>query len=133
MDKKAQWSLVGAVWVLALGLLGLGWLFLQKTVAVHGTEALKPLSAQQAEAGTRLLDPVTKMEVIIASDTPHVNYQGRDYYFSTARDERGRDHKTLFLMDPELYLNGVSSYKNSGAVPSAPETPSALSQAAKAL
>lgn len=109
MDKKAQWSLVGAVWVLALGMLALGWLFLQKTVAARGGDS--PKVGQTMETGARLLDPVTKVEVIIAADTPHVNYQGRDYYFSTARDERGRDHKTLFLMDPELYLSGKSSYK----------------------
>jgi YHS domain-containing protein len=130
MDKKVQWSLAGAVWVLALGALALGWLFLQKVPALSpGRGADSAQAGQTGLTGSRLLDPVTKTEVLIAADTPHVNYQGRDYYFSTARDERGRDHKTLFLMDPELYLNGVSSYKGMAATPAAPEP---LSRATKA-
>jgi YHS domain-containing protein len=107
MDKKAQWSLVAAAWIGVLGLLGLGWLALEKVPSFRVAEAQGP-----AQPGSKFLDPVTKSEVLIATDTPHVIYMGRDYYFSTAKDERGRDHKTLFLMDPELYLSGVSSYKN---------------------
>ena len=75
---------------------------------------------------------MSKGEVVVAADTPHVIYQGRNYYFSGAQDEHGQDDKTLFLMDPELYLNGVSALKSPVPDAAPSSAPQPLSGAAKA-
>jgi YHS domain-containing protein len=105
MDKKIQWAVVGALWVLVLGALGLGYEYIHNHAS--GGSASQP-GAPAAQVGDKVVDPVSKNEVVVGKDSPHVNYQGQDYYFESGT---AQDHKLQFLMDPELYLKGVSSYQ----------------------
>src|SRR5262245_2649226 len=116
MEKSVQWSLSAAIWVLVLGALFLGW------KAIHRACPSGDFTDEPAGSG-RYICPVDRIAGTLAPDTPTVNYQGKDFHFCQRRDERGRDHKTLFLMDPELYLTGVSSFQ--GANLSAPKAPEA--------
>jgi YHS domain-containing protein len=108
MDNKAQWSLVAAAWVLAIGVIAIG----LYAIRHMGGPSAPPSAAQpaQAAAGGKTLCPVDHVEVQVGPDTPRVNYQGTTYYFCATKDSMGRTHKELFLMDPQLYLSGVSSY-----------------------
>jgi YHS domain-containing protein len=123
MDKNAQWSLVTAAWVLALGVLGLG------AYAIYhfgsGQASGGPQALPSFGTADKPLCPVDHAEIALGPNTPKVNYQGRTYYFCDKRDEQGRTHKMLFLMDPELYLRGVSAF-------SASPSPQAALQAAQA-
>ena len=44
------------------------------------------------------IDPVCKMKVLIAENTPTYVYKGKTYYFMA------EEHKTLFVEDPERFL-----------------------------
>ena len=104
MDKKAQWSLVAAVWFIALSVAVFGYLIWRR-VAPAGAAA--PLTAQsllpQANGSVRC--PVTGEDLQVGADTPTVNYRGQTYYFSKAKDANGLDARTRFLMDPEHYVS----------------------------
>ncbi len=106
MDKKVQWSMAGAVWVLVLGMLALGYFALSHGSGKGGAQAEYSLEP----APGRHLCPIDRFEVTMAADTPRLTYMETTYYFCSRRDEKGRDHKTLFLMDPDYYLKGQSAY-----------------------
>jgi YHS domain-containing protein len=125
MDKKIQWALVAALWVLVLGGLGLAYEFIHQRGA-----AASSADAAPAQVGDKVLDPVSKNEVVVGKDSPHVNYQGRDYYFEAGT---ASDHKVQFLMDPDLYLKGVSSYQAQAAALKAASAAAALQPAPTAL
>jgi YHS domain-containing protein len=121
MDKKAQWSLVAAAWVLAIGIIAMGVAALMR----FGTASAAPSPAAAASpAAGRAICPVDHVEVVIGPDTPKANYEGTTYYFCSSKDALGHTHKELFLMDPKLYLSGVSSYavavSPAAALPAAP-------------
>ncbi|HTB34112.1 MAG TPA: hypothetical protein VK842_04570 [bacterium] len=104
MDKKAQWSLVGAAWFAALSVAGFGYLIWQR----GGSPALPgPLTAQSLvpQANGTVRCPVTGELLQVGPDTPTVNYRGQTYYFSTAKDGNGLDARIRFLMDPDRYLS----------------------------
>ena len=104
MDKKLQWALVIAVWVLVTGLLilgGWGLCLYRQSCTVGGLPVHSAV-----EIPDRDICPVTKQRIEINENTPRVRYQGRDFYFAEGMDVEGRSFKTLFIMDPEYYLNG---------------------------
>jgi YHS domain-containing protein len=107
MDKKAQWSLVAAAWVLALGVIALGTYALRRFSAP--SEAAVP-QAPYLGTAMRPLCPVDHDEIALQQDTPRATYNGVTYYFCGHTDSQGKSHKTLFLMDPSLYLTGVSGH-----------------------
>jgi YHS domain-containing protein len=108
MDKKAQWSLVAAAWVLAIGVLALGLYALHRFSPDDSKTAAPPVP--QPGIATKVFCPVDHVEVVVGPTTPKVNYNGNTYYFCDTKDSQGRSHKELFLMDPQLYLTGQSSY-----------------------
>lgn len=116
MDKKVQWSLAGAAWILVLGLLGLGWVAIHRFGADPGASPapgdLPPPSGSEA----RPLCPVDKVEADPGSPLK-LNYKGRLYHFCANRDAEGRDHRVVFLSDPGLYLYGKSDLEAGGLTP----------------
>jgi YHS domain-containing protein len=117
MDKKAQWALVGAAWFLAGTVALFGWLAWQR----FGVQK-DPLAAFHPAADGSVRCPVTGETLQAVSSTPQIVYQGQTYYFSTAKDGEGRDARTRFLMQPDLYLHP-------GAVTPVPEMPAAAAPA----
>jgi YHS domain-containing protein len=129
MDKKAQWSLVAAAWVLAIGVIAMGILALQRFGSAPAANPA-PLPSPQASGNGKQYCPVDHVEVVVGPDTPKVRYNGNTYYFCDTKDSQGRSHKELFLMDPQLYLSGVSSYAPNAAPESTSAAPVSLSKAA---
>jgi YHS domain-containing protein len=129
MEKKAQWSLVAAAWVLAVGVIGMGAYALWRFST--------PAAAPPAEAGglrsfgtaDKPLDPIDGQAVEITPDTPKVNYNGNFYYFDDRKDVLGRSHKMLFLMDPLHYLTGAAPL----VAPGLPTPGATLAPGAQAL
>lgn len=96
MDKKASWALAGAVWFMAVGLVVLGWVALDR---------LAPVKENKAEIfSLKNICPVSRKKVVLNEETSKVKYKGREYVFSQGRDSRGRTYRTLFIMDPDKYL-----------------------------
>lgn len=100
MDKKAQWALVGAAWFMAGTVAVVSWKAWQR----FGVERDPFAAFQVAEDGT-VRCPVTGEKLQALSSTPQVVYLGKTYYFSGAKDGEGRDARTRFLMQPDLYLH----------------------------
>jgi YHS domain-containing protein len=116
VDNKAQWSLVAAAWVLAIGVIAIG------VYAVRHFSAPAPGAPLEARAfGTPAnpLCPVDGTEIVLGPDTPKVNFMGNTYYFCPKLDVLGRTHKALFLMDPLLYLTGKSGHPVAEPAPAA--------------
>ena len=110
MDKNAQWALVAAAWFLALSVALLGWLgyrHLNRPVAV----AAEPAGGGIVPLGDRAICPVTHQSLVVDAKSSQAVSRGRTYYFAPGRDERGREYRTLFLMDPEAYLSGQPSLR----------------------
>lgn len=105
MDKNAQWALVAAAWFLALSVALLGWLGYRHLNRASST-AVELAGDGIVPLGDRAICPVTRQSLVVDAQTAHAIYRGRTYYFASGRDERGREHRTLFLMDPEAYLSG---------------------------
>lgn len=106
MDKPAQWALVGAAWFLAISVSLLGFLAYRHFGA--GGPAVTAASAGsvgELAVGASAVDPVTGSPVVVGTDTPHVVYQDRVYYFSSLSDAAGIMPKRRFLMDPESYVH----------------------------
>ena len=128
MDNKAQWSLVAAAWVLAIGVIAIG------VYAVRHFSAPPPgapIETRVFGTAAKPICPVDGTEIVLGPDTPKVNFMGNTYYFCPKLDVLGRTHKALFLMDPLLYLTGKSGHAVAAAVPlQAPSPPpNAASQA----
>jgi YHS domain-containing protein len=125
MEKAAQWSLVAAAWVLVAAVTGLG---------IYAIRHFSPRPQEERLFGTaeHPLCPVDHVEVQALSGTPKVAYQGKIYYFCGNKDPLGREHKTLFLMDPQLYLSGVSAIPSPAPSPSPLPSPSSTAPAAAA-
>jgi YHS domain-containing protein len=108
MEKQAQWALVAAAWVMAIGVLGLG-----AYAIIHfgnaGPASGAALSLKNTGTAQNPIDPVDGQAVTLSPDTPHASYNGNDYYFDDQKDLYGRDHKTIFLMDPLHYLTGSTA------------------------
>ena len=117
MDNKAQWSLVAAAWVLAIGVISLG-IFAIRHFSQQ-REAALPGQLQSFGTAARPLCPVDRIEVISSPETPHATFNGNIYYFCENKDLMGRSHKALFLMDPLLYLTGVSGHSSPVPTPAA--------------
>jgi hypothetical protein len=104
VDRKAQWSLVAAVWFIALSVAVFGFLIWRR---IAPPAAAAPLTAQslvpQANGSVRC--PVTGESIQVGPDTPTVNYRGQTYYFATAKDSDGLDARTRFLMAPDRYVS----------------------------
>jgi len=113
MDNKAQWSLVAAAWVLAIGVIGLG----LYAIRHFSREAALPGAVQSFGTPAKPLCPVDHVELALGPETPKVSFNGTIYYFCDNKDPLGRSHKTLFLMDPLLYLTGVSGYASPEPAP----------------
>jgi YHS domain-containing protein len=123
MDKKAQWALVGAAWFLAGTVALFGWLAWQR----FGVQK-DPAAALRPAADGTVRCPVTGEALQALSSTPQLVYQGQTYYFSAAKDAEGRDARTRFLMQPELYLHPsavtpIPDVPAPAASASAPATP----------
>lgn len=108
MDKKAEWSLVGAAWFLALSVGGFGYLAWRRL----GPAAPAASTAPAADAWGLKADgtarcPVTGEILRVVSSTPQVDYLGHVYYFSLATDSQGLDARTRFLMDPDSFLKAA--------------------------
>lgn len=113
MDKKAQWGLVSAAWFLALSVTGLGYLALKKLDAPVVAEQ----GVSEGSVVTEAICPVTKRRLQLQPNTPKLNYKGRDFYFADDVDEKGHTAKQRFLMDPELFLTGISTTTIDEATP----------------
>ena len=107
MDNRAQWALVGAAWFLALSVAVLGYLGYRHFAAPAQGPPTDVGLAQPLAPGSKATCPVTRAELTVGADTPSAVYKGQTYYFAPAT-VGGKDNKTLFLMDPERYLSGVS-------------------------
>lgn len=129
MDNKAQWSLVAAAWVLAIGVIGLGVYAIRHFSALATTP---PGQIREFGTAAKPLCPVDRDEIVLTPDTPKVSFNGTVYYFCDHKDPQGRSHKTLFLMDPLLYLTGTSSYAQPTPLPGSQPAP-ATSTAAVAV
>ncbi|HTB35013.1 MAG TPA: hypothetical protein VK842_09125 [bacterium] len=104
MDRKAQWSLVGAAWFAALSVSLFSYLNWRRGGTGGAPAALTAQSlVPQSNGSVRC--PVTGELIQVGPDTPTVNYRGQTYYFSTSKDANGLDARTRFLMDPDHYLS----------------------------
>jgi YHS domain-containing protein len=122
MDKQAQWALVAAAWVLAIGIICMG-----LYAIYHFSNAAPVVETAVRVFGTAQnpICPVDGDPVVLGPDTPSVNYNGNTYYFCGHKDTLGRDHKMLFLMDPMHYLTGSAPLQDPGTPGLTPETSSA--------
>ena len=107
MDKKAQWSLVGAAWVAALSVAVFGYLNWRRT-APSAAQAQASAESLVPQANGTVRCPVTGELLQVGPGTPTVDYRGQVYYFSTSKDAQGNDARTRFLMDPDRYLSQAS-------------------------
>ncbi len=136
MDPKAQWALVAAAWIFALGLLFLLWRHWGAPLPPAGAAAPFPATAGAGLA----VDPVSGATVAMdESLTAYAIYKGRKYWFSR-QSAGGFSDKMLFLMNPERYLGGPQGAPSPGTATAAaqpasstPSAPAPLSRAADTL